>query len=127
MEPVDALITHQPSSLSGGGAGNRTARAAADMADPAEIEGVAAAGGDGSGGVNPAKSGDVIDCDRNLGARAGLVETLTAAVRDLAGAGDLEAARVAHEALGKLLGAPTGQPAPVADLGVERARRGKAR
>lgn len=38
-------------------------------------------------------------------------------------AGDLEAARVAHETLGRLLG--TDKPAtPVADLNAERRRRG---
>jgi hypothetical protein len=56
--------------------------------------------------------------------RGKLVELLTATIATATAAGDLHAARVAHEALGRLLmeaepGAPT-----VADFASERAKRG---
>jgi hypothetical protein len=54
--------------------------------------------------------------------RAALVVQLAAAVGALASVGDLDGARVASEALSKLLGA-TGEAAPVVDL-AERRRRG---
>ena len=41
-------------------------------------------------------------------------------------AGDLHAARVAHDALGRLLAEPAPGAATVADLAAERARRGKS-
>ncbi|MCC6653448.1 MAG: hypothetical protein IT348_20020 [Candidatus Eisenbacteria bacterium] len=42
-------------------------------------------------------------------------------------AGDLEAAKVAHDALGRLLGADDTKARPVTDLAVERAKRGRKR
>jgi hypothetical protein len=46
---------------------------------------------------------------------------LTNAVRDAAAAGDLAAARVAHDALGRLLSEP--RAGAVVDLNAERERR----
>jgi len=54
--------------------------------------------------------------------RAALLAALTNAVRDAAAAGDLAAARVAHEALGRLLTEP-GSASAVVDLNAERERR----
>ncbi len=54
--------------------------------------------------------------------RAALIAALTNAVRDAANAGDLVAARVAYEALGRLLAEP-GAAAMVVDLHAERERR----
>ncbi|MBK8994641.1 MAG: hypothetical protein IPM35_02670 [Myxococcales bacterium] len=55
---------------------------------------------------------------------AGLNAELAAALA----AGDLEAARVAHEALGRLLGASqAGERAVVIDLAAEQAKRGGKR
>lgn len=56
--------------------------------------------------------------------RQRLVLALNAELGALLATGDTEAARVAHEALGKLLGGTGGEPATVADLSVERAKRG---
>ncbi len=53
--------------------------------------------------------------------RGALIGTLANAVRDAAAAGDIAAARVAHEALGQLL--TDAGPSPVVDLNVERERR----
>ncbi|CAN96461.1 hypothetical protein predicted by Glimmer/Critica [Sorangium cellulosum So ce56] len=39
-------------------------------------------------------------------------------------AGDVEAARIAHETIGRLLGAPGADAAGVIDLAAERVRRG---
>ncbi|MGK4000644.1 hypothetical protein [Sorangium sp. So ce1024] len=39
-------------------------------------------------------------------------------------AGDVEAARIAHEAIGRLLGAPGADAAGIIDLAAERVRRG---
>jgi integrase len=56
--------------------------------------------------------------------RAALASTLAASVTELAGTGDLDGARLAHEALGRLLGLAAPSPAPgVVDLGEERAKR----
>ncbi|WP_438014999.1 hypothetical protein WMF18_29480 [Sorangium sp. So ce315] len=60
--------------------------------------------------------------------RAGLLAQLTELVRAALAGGDLEAARVANEALGKLLAAPeqpSGDTADVVRLSAERARRGR--
>lgn len=51
--------------------------------------------------------------------RALMLEQLTTGMRAAVETGDLEAARVAHEAIGRLLGLPS-TPAPVIDLGDER-------
>lgn len=69
--------------------------------------------------------GHVADDSRTIPAnpRAALVAALTAAVRDATAAGDLECARIAHEALGRLLGAAAGEPAPVVDLAERRGGR----
>jgi hypothetical protein len=55
--------------------------------------------------------------------RARLVATLTETIAAATGAGDLHAARVAHEALGRLLATPDPDVAEVTDIGAERARR----
>jgi hypothetical protein len=57
--------------------------------------------------------------------RADLVRALTAAIDAATRAGDLHAARVAHEALGRLLAEPEPGAPTVADLASERAKRGK--
>jgi len=54
--------------------------------------------------------------------RAQLLESLAASVLAATAAGDLHAARVAHEALGRLLAQEPGGPA-VTDLAAERAKR----
>jgi hypothetical protein len=60
--------------------------------------------------------------------RAALLEQLLARARDAVAAGDIEAARIAHEAAGKLLAAPPmemeGAGAKVVDLAHERGKRG---
>ena len=53
-----------------------------------------------------------------------MLEQLSAGMRAAVETGDLEAARVAHEAIGKLLGPEAGVGAPVVDLGGERRKRG---
>ena len=55
--------------------------------------------------------------------RATLLAALSAGMTAALAVGDVEAARAAHEAIGKLLGAP-GAPAAVVDLAAERERRG---
>ncbi|MCC6523360.1 MAG: hypothetical protein IT373_11910 [Polyangiaceae bacterium] len=55
--------------------------------------------------------------------RAGALGELYRRAGELAAAGDTEAARVLHEAAGRLLGAPRAG-APVVDLEAERRRRG---
>jgi hypothetical protein len=50
------------------------------------------------------------------GPRDAIIESLAAAVRDATRAGDVAAARVALDALNKLLGAPTGSVASVVAL-----------
>ena len=55
--------------------------------------------------------------------RARLVAALTEAISAAMAAGDLHAARVAHEALGRLLEEPEPGAPVVADLGEERAKR----
>jgi hypothetical protein len=54
--------------------------------------------------------------------RATMLAHLSADMSALLAAGDVEAARAAHEAIGKLLGAH-GLPAVVVDLAAERERR----
>jgi hypothetical protein len=51
------------------------------------------------------------------------MEALSTAVAAAVASGDMEAARVAHRALGELLAAPGG--AAVIDLGAERRKRGE--
>ena len=53
--------------------------------------------------------------------RATLIAALTSAIRDAAAAGDLAAARVAHDALGRLLSEPGA--GAIVDLNAERERR----
>lgn len=55
--------------------------------------------------------------------RTALVRALTAALTVATAAGDLHAARVAHEALGRLLAEPEPGAPTVTDLGEERAKR----
>jgi hypothetical protein len=56
--------------------------------------------------------------------RTVLLEQLTAGMSAAIAVGDLEVARIAHEAIGRLLGlAPAASAAPVVDLAAERARR----
>lgn len=58
--------------------------------------------------------------------RTALLEQLFASARDAVAAGDMEAARIAHEAAGKLLAAPMPESADatVVDLAHERGKRG---
>ncbi|HTN84190.1 MAG TPA: hypothetical protein VL242_10905 [Sorangium sp.] len=49
-----------------------------------------------------------------------LAEGMRAALAE----GDLEAARIAHETIGRLLGAPGADAGSVIDLAAERSRRG---
>lgn len=59
-------------------------------------------------------------------ARAAFIVELAEQVKAMALAGDLEAARVASDALARLLGGATGKSTSVVDLGSERRRRGGA-
>jgi hypothetical protein len=52
-----------------------------------------------------------------------MLEQLTTGMRASVETGDLEAARVAHEAIGRLLGSPS-TAAPVVDLADARRKRG---
>ena len=72
------------------------------------------------------RSGD--DCGDDSAAarkspRPELVEALSRAIARATAAGDLQFARVAHEALGRLIDASHGGAAAVADLGAALARR----
>jgi hypothetical protein len=60
--------------------------------------------------------------DSTTSPRAALLEQLAAGITAAVASGDLEAARVAHQAIGKLLGSG-GVPA-VVDLDAERVKRG---
>ena len=72
---------------------------------------------------NPAISGAAGDSQRNpASSRAVMLAHLSADMGAALAAGDMEAARVAHDAIGRLLGAP-GAPAAVVDLAAERERR----
>jgi len=72
---------------------------------------------------NPANIGAVIETDRKpLDVRAKLVAALTETISAATAAGDLHAARVAHEALGRLLAPPSDSDAVVA-LAASRRRR----
>ncbi|WP_231864356.1 hypothetical protein [Sorangium cellulosum] len=53
-----------------------------------------------------------------------LLGQLAEGMRAALAAGDVEAARIAHETIGRLLGAPGADAAGVVDLAAERARRG---
>jgi hypothetical protein len=55
--------------------------------------------------------------------RAALVGALADGMRAALAAGDMEAARIAHETIGRLLGAPSELLGGVVDLAAERARR----
>jgi len=57
--------------------------------------------------------------------RGRLLAALGAAIGELVGAGDHEGARIAHEAVARLLASAASAPAGVLDLGAERARRGR--
>lgn len=63
------------------------------------------------------------------GHRAAMVEHLFAGMRAALDAGDVEGARVAHEAIGRLLVAASAPStvAPVVDLATEREKRGGGR
>jgi len=79
--------------------------------------------------LGPPRNGEVGQAERSNEGRpspravlvAALVETIGAATV----AGDLHAARVAHQALGRLLEEPVPGAASVADLNSERERRGR--
>jgi hypothetical protein len=83
---------------------------------------------------NPAIPGAAGDSQRNptsladapaeppASPRAVMLAALSAGMTAALSAGDLEAARVAHDAIGRLLGS-TAPPAAVVDLAVERERR----
>ncbi|WP_434048548.1 MULTISPECIES: hypothetical protein [Sorangium] len=53
-----------------------------------------------------------------------LLGQLAEAMRVALAAGDVEAARITHETIGRLLGAPGADAAGVIDLAAERTRRG---
>ncbi len=81
---------------------------------------VGAAGGELAGGVSMAGQGEF--------SRADMLGRLAEEMRRAAAAGDVEAARVAHEAMGRLLAlmaasGPVGGGAAVLDLATERDRR----
>jgi hypothetical protein len=74
--------------------------------------------------IGPAIDTAIVSSASAASPRTKLVAALTEAIVATMAAGDLHAARGAHEALGRLLAAPDlGMPA-VADLAAERARRG---
>ncbi|AUX23345.1 uncharacterized protein SOCEGT47_038680 [Sorangium cellulosum] len=56
--------------------------------------------------------------------RSVLLRQLAEGMREALAAGDVEAARIAHETIGRLLGAPGADVAGVIDLAAERTRRG---
>ena len=56
--------------------------------------------------------------------RATLLASLAEGMRAALAAGDMEAARIAHETVGRLLSAHGADPRDVVDLAAERARRG---
>jgi hypothetical protein len=64
-----------------------------------------------------------IENDRVQNPRAALALALNEAARAALAGGDLHAARVAHEALGRLLADPEPGTPAVADLAAERAKR----
>jgi len=53
-----------------------------------------------------------------------MLAALSAGMTSALAAGDLEAARIAHDAIGRLLGS-TAPPSAVVDLAEERERRGR--
>ncbi|WP_437627957.1 hypothetical protein [Sorangium sp. So ce1151] len=53
-----------------------------------------------------------------------LLRHLAEGMREALAAGDVEAARIAHETIGRLLGAPAADAGGVVDLAAERSRRG---
>jgi len=60
-----------------------------------------------------------------LSARSALAADLAAHVARLLAAGDLEGARIAHDAMGRLLAGPTERTTAVVDLERERRKRGR--
>ncbi|WP_437961337.1 hypothetical protein WME76_17980 [Sorangium sp. So ce119] len=56
--------------------------------------------------------------------RTVLLGQLAEGMRAALAAGDVEAARIAHETIGRLLGAPGADAAAVIDLAAKRSRRG---
>jgi hypothetical protein len=58
-----------------------------------------------------------------LSPRAAMVAALTQGLADATLLGDLRAAKVAHEAIGRLLAEPDPGSPTIADLGAERAKR----
>ena len=63
-------------------------------------------------------------CDSPVSPRAAAIAELSARMAALVAAGDIEAARVLNEAIGRLLGGgEQGEGSPVVDLGAERAKR----
>lgn len=69
--------------------------------------------------INPAPPGGV-----SSSPRATMIATLAQQAADAVAAGDMEAARIAHAAMGSLLASATAEPAGVVDLAAERAKRG---
>jgi hypothetical protein len=57
--------------------------------------------------------------------RSALLGQLAEGMREALAAGDVEAARIAHEAIGRLLGATGADAGGVIDLAAERRRRGR--
>lgn len=79
-------------------------------------------------GTPPSSPGPATASSRTSSPRALLLEQMTELVRVALAAGDREAARVANEALGKLLATPEQPSRGTADnvrLSAERARRGR--
>lgn len=74
---------------------------------------------------NASTSGSAIEAPApSTNHRARLLAELGQAIASATAAGDLEAARIAHEALARLLG-PPGAAGGVVDLSAARARRGR--
>ncbi|RLB45743.1 MAG: hypothetical protein DRI90_28100 [Deltaproteobacteria bacterium] len=91
------------------------------------LRGRDAAGPDGGGVRRRASTDTDSEIDRPVPAnpRRRLVLALTEAVGAAIEAGDLHAARVAHEALGRLIAPPEPGAATVADLNCVRGRHGR--
>jgi len=92
------------------------------LAEPDPDGGAAGGAGDAAAGSNaPAPT---LTTSSQISPRASLAAELAAHVAKLLAAGDLEGARIAHEAMGRLLAAPQpGDGAHVVDLAEERRRR----
>jgi hypothetical protein len=98
--------------------------------DPTRLEKVEAARPPAEFGAKCATARDADDSQddsstASASPRARLVAALTEAISAAVAGGDLHAARVAHEALGRLLAEPLPGAVAVADINEERGRRGQ--